>query len=302
MVIAQPYAVYLVLLSTMLIFAIGYYLGSVRVKDERETVLKTLSTILQTADELSHNVDTHNTELVDMERTVEDLDVSTELGQVQKLLLGHITKVISTNRKLEDDLVCSRYMLDQQARELDRTREEARTDELSQLGNRKAFNEELNYRLSKWKRQGTRFALVLIDIDRFKWINDTHGHEAGDRVVSGVGELLRNCLPADDCVARYGGDEFALLLESEDRESAIETAERIRAAAETQGFSASGHGERVAITFSLGLAIVREGDTVESLFHRADGALYEAKSAGRNRLRIEAEQEKVGHVEAVPTS
>ncbi len=79
MVIAQPYAVYLVLLSTMLIFAIGYYLGSVRVKDERETVLKTLSTILQTADELSHNVETHNTELVDMERTVEDLEVSTEL-------------------------------------------------------------------------------------------------------------------------------------------------------------------------------------------------------------------------------
>ena len=225
------------------------------------------------------------------------------MGHVRQLLLGHIASVITANKKLEDDLVCTRYTVDQQARELDRTHEEARTDELSRLGNRKAFDEALNYRLSRWKRQGDRFALVLIDVDRFKWINDTHGHQAGDRVVSGVGELLRSFLPEDrDCVARYGGDEFTILLECEERASVIEIAQQILAAPETHDFSAAGDGERVAITFSMGVAIVRDRDTVESLFRRADDALYEAKSAGRNCLRVEPEPEEVEHVETVPTS
>lgn len=298
--IVQSYAIYLVVPCTMLIFFIGYYLGSVRVKDERETILRSLSAILHSADELSHNVDSHNTELAVMEQTVEDIEVSTELGYVQQLLLGHIASVITANKRLEDDLVVTRYTLDQQARELNRTHEEARTDELSRLGNRKAFDEALNYRLSKWKRQDDRFALILIDVDRFKWINDTHGHQAGDRVVGGVGELLRDFFPEDrDCVARYGGDEFTILLECADRASAIEVAQQILAAAETQDFSAAGHGERVAITFSMGLAIVRERDTVESLFRRADDALYEAKSAGRNCLRVESETEEVEHVATV---
>lgn len=224
-VLVQSYAVYLVLPCTMLIFCIGYYLGSVRVKDERESILRSLSAILQSA------------------------------------------------------------------------------DELSRLGNRKAFDEALNYRISRWKRQGDRFALIVIDVDRFKWINDTHGHQAGDRVVSGVGELLRSFLPEDrDCVVRYGGDEFTILLECEDRASVIEIAEQILAAAETQDFSAAGHGERVAITFSMGMAVVRERDTFETLFRRADNALYQAKSAGRNCLRVESEAEEVEHVETVLTS
>jgi diguanylate cyclase (GGDEF)-like protein len=109
-----------------------------------------------------------------------------------------------------------------------------------------------------------------------------------------VGELLRSFLPEDrDCVARYGGDEFTILLVCEDRASVIEVAEQILASAETQDFSAAGHGERVAITFSMGLAIVRERDTVETLFHRADAALYEAKSAGSNCRCVESQPKVV---------
>jgi diguanylate cyclase len=287
----------------MLIFAIGYYLGSARVKHERKIVLKTLSTILQSADELSHNVDSHNIELAAIERTVEDLDVPTVMQKMHQLLLGRINNVISSNKQLKDDLICARYTLDQQARELDQTREEARTDELSQVGNRRAFDEAINYRLSKSKRHGDRFALLVIDVDHFKRINDTHGHEAGDRVVRGVGGTLKECLSPDDFVARCGGDEFAILLESEDRESTIKIAENIRSSADTQDFSTTGHGERVAITFSLGLAFVREGDTVESLFRRADATLYQAKRAGRNCLRVEAEEEDENeHVEMMATS
>ncbi len=288
----ESYAAYLVLPSMILIFMIGYYLGSFRVKHERAVVLKSLSTILQCAGELSHEVDSHNTELEDMGRTVEDLDASNELGKVQNLLLGHINNAISSNKKLEDDLICARYTLETQAQELDKTRKEARTDQLSQVGNRKAFNERLNYRLSKWKRWGSSFVLVIIDVDHFKWVNDTHGHLAGDSVVNGVGTLLTSILRTNDYVARYGGDEFVLLLENEELQSTIALCERIRSAAEMQNFSAASDDERVAITFSLGLAIVQDGDTSESLIRRADAKVYEAKDAGRNCLRSEAEETK----------
>ncbi len=288
----ESYAAYLVLPSMILIFMIGYYLGSFRVKHERAVVLKSLSTILQCAGELSHEVDSHNTELEDMGRTVEDLDASNELGKVQNLLLGHINNAISSNKKLENDLICARYTLETQAQELDKTRKEARTDQLSQVGNRKAFNERLNYRLSKWKRWGNSFVLVIIDVDHFKWVNDTHGHLAGDSVVNGVATLLTSILRTNDYVARYGGDEFVLLLENEELQSTIALCERIRSAAEMQNFSAASDDERVAITFSLGLAIVQDGDTSESLIRRADAKVYEAKDAGRNCLRSEAEETK----------
>ncbi len=285
----ESYAAYLVLPSMLLIFSIGYYLGSYRVKHERAIVLQSLSTILQCAGELSRDVDSHNTELEDMGRTVEDLDASSELGPVQELLMDHINNAITSNKKLEDDLVCARYTLDTQAQELDKTRKEARTDQLSQVGNRKAFNEALNYRLSKWKRQGDHFVLVMIDVDHFKWVNDTHGHQAGDSVVNGVGALLMSFLRTEDYVARYGGDEFVLLLKNDDLPSTIALCERIRSAAITQNFSAASDKERVAITFSMGLAVMQEGDTAESLIRRADEKVYEAKNAGRNCLRAEAE-------------
>jgi diguanylate cyclase len=233
--IIESYAIYVVLPCAMLIFTIGYYLDRSRARDERKAVLTTLTTMQQSANQLSQDVDNHTSELSDMGRTVTDLDVSKEMGSVRQSLLGHIKDIISSNNKLEDDLVCARYTLQQQSLELDKTRMEMRVDALSQVGNRKAFDEALDYWLSKWNRHGERFALVICDIDHFKWINDTHGHRAGDDVVRGVGSLLKTCIDDDEgtFVARYGGDEFALLLKSEHSQYAIDLAKGIHSAAET---------------------------------------------------------------------
>jgi diguanylate cyclase len=298
----ESFAPFLVLPCTIAIFLIGYYLGRARVKHERQRVMKALTTIIENADELSHDVGNHNSELADMEQKVENLDVSGEMGEMQQLLLGHINKVIVSNRKLEDDLTCARYKLETQAHELDRTREEARTDQLSQLSNRKAFDEALSFWVSKHNRKGKTFALALIDIDHFKWINDTHGHKAGDGVVSGVGTLLTKCVRSNDFVARYGGDEFAILLDAPNLETAVAVAERIRSAAETENFSAARQCEQIAITFSMGLTLVHDGDTTESLFKRADSALYEAKKAGRNRLRTKSATKRERPVEMLTAS
>ena len=275
-----------VLPSVLLALSIGYYLGRQLGKEERETTLKSLMVMLQTSEQLSNDVDSHNSELNGVSQTVRDMKLQGELEDIQNALLKQIKEVVQSNQKLEDDLVCARYTLELQAQELDRTRHEARVDALSGVANRKAFDETLSYWLSNSKRRGDKFALVITDIDHFKWINDTHGHAAGDRVVNNVGALLKECLRGEDYVARYGGDEFVILLKHAEVDAAAKVAERIRTSVETQNFNVGLNGERVAVTFSMGLAVVDDGDLSETILRRADKALYRAKQMGRNCLQI----------------
>ncbi len=263
-------------------------------ESEKEATLKALLTLLKSAEQLTTDVDSHSNELKHVGRTVGDLHLSGELEQVQSSLLGQIAAVLEANQRLEDDLVCTKYRLEEQAQELDRTRREARTDALSGIGNRKAFDERLQYMLSTFNRQKTPFALVLADVDHFKWINDTHGHSAGDQVVTHIGDMLQQCVRDTDFVARFGGDEFALLLSGIEAKMATDIAERIRRKIESSNFSVGPEGERVAVTFSMGLASAREGDNAQTLLDRADRALYTSKDSGRNQLYShEAEGELV---------
>ena len=208
------------------------------------------------------------------------------MAEVQEALLAQIATVIQSNKKLEDDLICAHYTLEKQAQELDRTRRVARTDQLSGIANRRSFDETLSYWLSSSNRKNKHFTLVLCDVDHFKWINDTHGHLAGDRVVTRIGEVLRDQVRGSDFVARIGGDEFALLLAQDNPEIAGEIADRIRSAISARTFDVGHDNERLAVTFSMGVAISVEGDSAETLLHRADQALYTSKQSGRNRLRF----------------
>jgi diguanylate cyclase len=282
------YTILWVLPSILLALGIGYYLGRTLGRHEREQTLRSLAGILQSTEELTHNVDTHNTELAEVGITVNGLQIADELGGVQEALVSQIDKVVKSNRKLENDLICARHELQEQERELHITRHEARTDQLSGVANRKSFEESLTYWLANAERSQEYFALVLCDIDHFKWVNDTHGHHAGDCVVSDVGRMLQNCLRGEDFVARYGGDEFVLLLRGADVNAAVAVSERIRKTAERLNFKAARLSEELAITFSMGLAMAHSGDTRESLLKRADEALYKAKEAGRNCLKVDS--------------
>ena len=255
-----------------------------QVAHDRETVLKALSTLLTSTEKLTSDVDSHNTELHAAERNIGEMHLRGELESMQDSLLGQIAAVLESNQRLEDDLVCARYQMQEQAVELDRTRLEARVDPLSGVSNRKAFDEALQFHLAAFKRQKTPFALVMADVDHFKWINDTHGHQAGDRVVTHIGNVLRECVRPVDHVARYGGDEFAVLLLGIDSAAAMKAAERIRYVIERRNIAVGNTAEKVAVTFSMGLAMVREGDNAESILARADEALYKSKNSGRNQL------------------
>lgn len=179
------------------------------------------------------------------------------------------------------------------------------TDPLTGLGNRRAFERALAAGEVAWQG-GTALALVLFDVDRFKHINDQHGHRIGDQVLRTVAEVLRR--KVDDCnrsvgagagecasvVARFGGEEFALVLTGEGALRAGEIAESVRAGLENVSFAIrDGQGQvvehGVRVTLSAGVAHARPGlaePLADSLFDQADQALYEAKREGRNRVRV----------------
>ena len=160
-------------------------------------------------------------------------------------------------------------------------REDASTDELTQLGNRRAFQGSIAGLLTRRRDEDAVFSLLMLDLDRFKSFNDTFGHVAGDRALRKVGQLLKSALRPGDVAARFGGEEFAVLLPGIDGERAVLVAERIR-----RDFHVADWPDR-ALTISIGVAQCQDGDEEETLVSRADRALYAAKAGGRDQVVID---------------
>jgi diguanylate cyclase (GGDEF)-like protein len=153
------------------------------------------------------------------------------------------------------------------------------TDDLTQLKNRRAFRERLegDYRLAM--RHQLPLSLALIDVDRFKHYNDTHGHPAGDAVLREVARIIERTARSTDCVARYGGEEFIVLLPNTAEGGARTIGEKIRKAVEEM------HGHEEALTISVGVSTLQSsGQTLPQLLESTDQALYQAKLNGRNRV------------------
>lgn len=262
-----------------------------KIRRERNEAISALQELVASTDQLSSEMDSHNNELATVGRAMLEEPVAAVTedrsnDKNQRVILGHIAEVIEANKRLEDDLVLARYRLEEQRQELDRTRKEARTDELSGVANRKAFDEALEFMVKNLKRRGAPFVLVLVDVDHFKRINDTHGHIAGDRVVSTLGDVFKSQIRNRDFVGRYGGDEFAIMLSGLPNNEAESVVRRLNDAVQRTNFEASEGGE-IAVTLSMGMAAALQDDTSESIIKRADAALYRAKQNGRNQLCCE---------------
>ncbi len=156
------------------------------------------------------------------------------------------------------------------------------TDLLTNLANRRKALNRLEQELSLFARTLQPFSVVLCDIDHFKAINDTHGHSCGDFVLSKVAETLRNVCREMDCVARWGGEEFLVVLPSMKKQETMKFADRLRQVIED--LSCVWGAVNLSVTMSLGCATNLDGWSVESLIHVADKALYQAKAEGRNRV------------------
>ncbi len=158
----------------------------------------------------------------------------------------------------------------------------AHTDDLTGLGNRQWMRTMFEREVTRTLHAGKALCLMMVDVDNFKLFNDRYGHIAGDRVLVAVAETLREYLRPTDLVARFGGDEFAVLLPDLELKQARQTAERIR----QQVAALSPASLSTAVTVSIGLASRTGDDDVATLVQRADAAMYDAKQAGRNRVAV----------------
>jgi diguanylate cyclase len=275
--------------------AAGFFVGRSRPKaqeaepgqKERQATLKVLLELLKAAEQLTSDVECHNSEIQESAEHVGSLQVTGEMETVKQALLGHMTALMVSNKRLQNDVVCTRYHLEEQAQEIDEARREARTDALTTVPNRKALNEKLHLLIDAWWREQESFMLMLIDLDHFKRINDSHGHLAGDRVLSKVGSWLKEWVREGDFVGRYGGDEFGILLPLTELDAGMELAEKIRSRAADRASRVAVRGEQVSVSLSIGVAVSAEGDSAESILYRADHALYKSKRMGRNQVQYQ---------------
>lgn len=165
---------------------------------------------------------------------------------------------------------------------LEEQRQKALLDPLTGLPNRAAWSERVEREILEWQAHGGHLAMAILDLDHFKRINDGYGHLAGDKVLKIVADQLRKRLRSRDFIARFGGEEFVLLLPQTSPAVAAQMAEALRAAVEACPFHFK--GERVVITTSIGLGGFRPGERGDQVLKRADAALYRAKELGRNRV------------------
>lgn len=165
---------------------------------------------------------------------------------------------------------------------LEEQRQKALLDPLTGLPNRAAWSEQVEREMLDWQENGGHLAMAILDLDHFKRINDNYGHLAGDKVLKIVADQLRKRLRGRDFIARFGGEEFVLLLPQTTPAVAAQMAEVLRATVEACPFHFK--GERVVITTSIGLGAFRSGERSDQVLKRADAALYRAKEQGRNRV------------------
>ena len=230
---------------------------------------------------------------VDDSETIEDIKktINTRIEVLQNNMDQFIT--IEHKRKSQSEthhtaLVDRLNNMEKETEKLRQCIEEeknkAYNDALTGIPNRMSFDERINHEYSRWKRYQNRLTLCLVDIDKFKNVNDTYGHKAGDIVLRTVAEKCVSKVRKSDFFCRYGGEEFALILPETNLSAAITVAETLRESIERCTFQ---YGDQIVpITISCGLAEFKGKDNLDTIFNRADKALYKAKAAGRDKVII----------------
>ncbi|MCK5120582.1 MAG: GGDEF domain-containing protein [Methylococcales bacterium] len=210
--------------------------------------------------------------------------------KVEKLSLGSLT--IMRRQKFNDDeiklletLLCSLIYPLKNATLYKQALKMAYTDPLTQTNNRTAFDNSLSREIQLANRNSRPLSIIFFDIDHFKNINDTYGHECGDIALSTAANCIKEALRDSDIVFRYGGEEFVILLSDTDLNGAKVIAERIRQQIENHRLAYN--MEILKLTASLGISSLRGNDSKDSLIKRADNAMYRAKDNGRNQVQFE---------------
>ena len=239
------------------------------------------SSVLRLAERVAGDVSAHSTKIEAVSADLRAIDPS--LPEARQLVETAPERLLAANLQLQEQLTTAKQQIESQTVLLRARESEARTDLLTTLFNRRAFDEEIRKQLSVWDRKNIPFALLMLDIDRFKMFNDTHGHQVGDDVLREVAQVIVGQLRDMDTAFRYGGEEFAVILPTTKGSEAGIVAERIRKAIEQAVISSA--DKQLHVTTSVGVAPVIAADQTARMIGRADKALYKAKQSGRNCVR-----------------
>lgn len=216
-------------------------------------------------------------------------------GAVERFRTQEQEREKNLSRQLEvmqEKLAAVETHSEQMREELAEERQKALRDVLTQLPNREAWQERLAFEFQRWQRYRHPLTVGVLDIDFFKRVNDSYGHKAGDRVLQLVAKALRDRLRTTDFIARFGGEEFVMLLPETTSDTAKRVVDGMRAHIASLPFHF--RGEPVSVTFSAGLAEFAENDDEDDVFDRADRALYMAKDAGRDQVVVSGTQPEAG--------
>lgn len=260
--------------------AIGFWLGKKTIPNsivDRQQFLYFLKNLTTWTTEFSGDISAYQSKLSDLnDQFGQD---GQQPGEVRQLL----AQIMLANRQLQERLNNAETKLEEQTDQISNYLVEARTDGLTGLFNRRALDKTLDELYADWQKKSQHFSLGLIDIDHFKQINDTYGHQAGDTVLKHVARELQSELDGMLCIARFGGEEFAVLSTaslddvSVQLENFRESIGKIRVCHEDQ---------EITLTLSAGTSRIEAGDRLGDLVRRADEALYASKLGGRNRVHV----------------
>jgi diguanylate cyclase len=218
------------------------------------------------------------------------LDDIKKIKNALKTEVEQIKETVQTQKKQERlKIEKLAIQVDSLKGELEKTQVQLQTDALTGINNRKALDSYLEDRVERCNLQGASFAVLMLDIDDFKSINDTYGHLIGDRVLLAFATKCKSSIRADDFIARYGGEEFIILLPGASLRNAKKKAKQIckLLAAAQYADDSAGPGHFLSATVSIGVSTLQIGDTPATVIERADKALYFAKKSGKNRVATE---------------
>lgn len=210
---------------------------------------------------------------------------------ITERIIAETKAMVESSKTLKHQLDLTVSQIGTLSEELEEIKQAAKTDMLTRLLNRRGFEEVMVKILED--QNAFPLSLVMLDIDHFKRVNDTYGHLIGDNVLKVLGKLLKDSIKGKDIAARFGGEEFVLMLPQTPIEGAYSLAEQIRISLEQMKWKIKDSGTSLGkISISLGLALYREGEPMDKAIKRADDALYHAKNTGRNRTVTEFDLEK----------
>ncbi|WDP89632.1 MAG: diguanylate cyclase [Desulfobacter sp.] len=214
------------------------------------------------------------------------------LEKASQGILSETRSIMRENKSLKRGMDETITEIDALKKELEGMKQAAKTDTLTGLLNRRGFNQAVARAMEEAAASGTPLSAILCDIDHFKQVNDIHGHLIGDNVLKMLAKLLKDHIKGKDIAARFGGEEFILVLPETGLDGGVSLAEQIRKSLQSMRWRAKNSGKTIGpITISMGVSLYRPGEDVEALIQRADEALYYAKENGRNRTVTQADLE-----------